>query len=368
MALPRPESRKFPVLCSKRHYAKLEAETKRERSPRRRPLALLLLISISPHAEHFGNELQPFGWDLPFVHCEMKSRAASLIKMIDESCLMVILKVGMECIINKSDNIEAHKFVVLPKISAFHFASADVKPVWLAVTSTEIAENFIGEQSKSDRIKRLLSDFVTPPPLYLNRELAFAPSQRLRRDGAAAKWNQPDVGSYFYRWRVPNILKFKQDRNVCAASLKESGLAADINIGFYPCSVTCGQCACRNIGTCLGGSSRHPCYDQLPPHNAGLSVVDAPLSKINPGDHNGYKKASDGRQALSIRHPAWFGSGVVLFALIGACAGLALGYLGTSHLCAGRRWSGRLILVIGAVWFMIGAFDIPIAWLFGLIN
>ena len=72
------------------------------------PLALLWLIGISPHAEHFGNELQPFGWDLPFVHCEMKGRAASLIKMIDEPCLMVILKIGMECIINKPDNIEAH--------------------------------------------------------------------------------------------------------------------------------------------------------------------------------------------------------------------------------------------------------------------
>jgi hypothetical protein len=99
-----------------------------------------------------------------------------------------------------------------------------------------------------------------------------------------------------------------------------------------------------------------------------LSSIHRPLSEIDGSDNASDNESSDSRQALSDRHPIWFGIGVVLFALVGACGGMALGYLGTNLSCAGRRWNGRLILGIGATWFLIGAFDIPIAWVFGLIN
>lgn len=63
-----------------------------------------------------------------------------------------------------------------------------------------------------------------------------------------------------------------------------------------------------------------------------------------------------------------FGIGVVLFALVAAAGGMVLGYFGTNRLCAGRQWSGRLILGMGITLLLAGGFDIPIAWVLGWIN
>jgi hypothetical protein len=316
--------------------------------------ALISLISMAPHAQHTGDKLQIAWRNSPLV-CSYNERPAGPYQLIDESGLMMIVSVGGERVIDTPYHMQTHTFVsprffsISLPIYRKHVESFD---------SDRLRRSFIGEQSESVWVKGLPPDFIAFSLLYLNRSRSFPFAQH----------NQPRVLSYVDSWYSADVFYHKGHCEPGSISAKLSWLIADVNGDVYPGSVASGQYSSRNICACLGGSSRHPCYDQLPPHDAGLSVVDGPLSKIDTGDYASYQHCGNCRCTLSVRHPILFGIGVVLFALIGACGGMALGYLGISRLCAGRRWSGRLILGIGAVWFMIGAFDIPIARVFGLIN
>lgn len=72
---------------------------------------------------------------------------------------------------------------------------------------------------------------------------------------------------------------------------------------------------------------------------------------------------------LSVRHPAWFGFGVVFVAVVGTCIAISLGFYGGDCIASGRRRrTGYIMLTMGVILFLAGLADVPIAWLLGLVE